>query len=408
VDARVADLKANPRNPRRISPERAEQLARSLAAEPDMLRARPLLARADGTVFAGNQRLEAARRLGWETVPTVFVTDLDEVREAYWMFLDNRAFGEDDDDLAAELLAELNERGGDLDLTGYTRAETDGLLRRLVRRELEPDELPSLPDSEPASRLGEVFELGRHRLMCGDATDHEHVAELLRGEEPLLVATDPPYGVRLDNGWRDRVGLNRSAPRRRGAGRAEHRATSIASDSVSDWSVAYEHVPSCRVMYVWHASVHACEVQAGLERVGFEVKQQLVWDKGAFALSRADYNWGHEPCFYAKRGGARVPWYGPANQSTLWSAPSPKMMLTSGRGRGDGKVDHPTQKPVALFTRPIENHLQHNEVLYDPFAGSGTALIAAELTGRRCLAMELDPRCCDLIRARFEEFCGGR
>jgi DNA modification methylase len=373
-----------------------------------MLWARPPLVRPNMTVFAGNRRVEAARLLGWETIPVGFPEGLDEVREAYWMFQDNRSAGEDDEDLVAELLAELREQGGDLDLTGYTRAESDGLMRRLVRRELEPDELPTAPLDAAESQLGEVYELGPHRLMCGDATDPSQVAELLGAERPRLIVTDPPYGVSLDNGWRDRAGLNRASRRgeRRRQRRAEHRTTVIASDTVADWSAAYELVPCCGVLYVWHASSRACEVQAGLERVGFTVRQQLVWDKGAFALSRQDYNWGHEPCLYAKRDGVDVAWYGRANQSTVWAAPSPKMVATSRRDRGDERVDHPTQKPVALFVRPIENHLRHDEVVYDPFAGSGTAVIAAELTGRRCLAMELDPRCCDLIRARYQEFSG--
>ena len=126
-------------------------------------------------------RVQGARELGWETIPTVFV-ELDEVRAATWMFLDNRSFGEDDEDLAAELLAELQARGGDLDLTGFERAETDALLRRLAHRDKDPDELPPLPEGKPESKLGEVStSLGAHRLMCGDATNPEHVAELLAG-----------------------------------------------------------------------------------------------------------------------------------------------------------------------------------------------------------------------------------
>lgn len=406
VQADVWKLKLNPRNPRRMPPKRWPQFLRTLKAEPDLTEARPVIALKDGTVIAGNRRVEGARELGWKTIATVFV-DLDEVHAATWMFLDNRTFGEDDDDLAAELLAELAARGGDLDLTGFSRPETDALLRRLLHRHKDPDQLPTVPSGQPVSQLGEVYPLGGHRLMCGDATNEEHVATLLAGAGPILIATDPPYGINLDNTWRDRAGLNRHGrhcqPRTAG-----HETASIASDSRADWSDAFALVPSGGVAYVWHASVHACEVEAGLERVGFEVKQQIIWNKGLFALSRQDYHWQHEPCLYAKRRGASAPWLGPRNQSTVWQAASPKMVMASGTGAGDSKVDHPAQKPVLLFSRPIENHLQPGEAIYDPFAGSGTALIAAELTGRVCYAMELDPRCCDLIRARFEEFSDGR
>jgi DNA modification methylase len=404
VEARVSELRVNPRNPRRIRPERMAQLLRTLELERGLLDARPVIARRDSKeVIAGNHRVLGAIELGWETIPTVFV-DLDEVEATTWMFLDNAQFAEDDDDLVAAILAELEGRGGDLDLTGFERPETERLLRRLAYGDKDPDALPDLEVGEPDSKPGTVYELGRHRVMCGDATDPEQVEALLDGPEPTLVTTDPPYGVELDHSWRDRAGVNG-----RGRGRtAEHVTTALASDDRSDWSEAYALLPSLQVAYVWHASRHACDVQAGLERAGFELRQQIIWNKGLFALSRQHYHWAHEPCFYAVRAGARPAWLGTRSQSTVWDAPSPKMVAVGRRDRGDQPMDHPTQKPVALYTRPIENHLQPGEAVYDPFAGSGTAVIAAELTGRACYAMELDPRCCDLIRARYQEFTNGR
>lgn len=208
VRARVDRLVPNPRNPRRMRQERWQQFLRTLAAERLLMEARPVIARLeDWVVIAGNMRLLGARELGWKTIPTVFAS-LDEVRQAFWMFLDNRGFGEDDEDVAAELLAELAARGGDLALTGFQRSETDALLRRLAQRDRDPDAAVLSPIGEPESRLGCVYELGEHRLMCGDATNPAHVAELLRGGAPTLIATDPPYGIGLDNAWRDRAGLN--------------------------------------------------------------------------------------------------------------------------------------------------------------------------------------------------------
>jgi DNA modification methylase len=403
VQARVDRLRVNPRNPRTIRPERLAQLGRTMEAERGLLELRPVIAGPDGVVIAGNQRLQAARLLNWETIPAVFV-EVDEEQATRWMFLDNRGFGEDDEDLVAELLFELDERGADLDLTGYDRPETEALLRRLAYREKHPDALPEPEDVVADSAPGTVYELGRHRLMCGDATDPAHVAELLGGAEPMLLATDAPYGVALDNRWREKAGLNRS--RRRGR---EHATTTLASDERADWSAAYELVSSANVGYFWHASRYGSVVQAGLERIGFEVRQQIIWNKGSFALSRQLYHWAHEPCWFAVRPGTRVPWYGPRNQSTVWEAASPKMVATgSARARADEKVDHPTQKPVALFTRPIENHLEPGGLVYDPFAGSGTAVIAAELTGRTAYLMELDPRCVDVIRARYRAFTDGQ
>jgi DNA modification methylase len=412
VEVSVDELVLNERNPRKIRPQRKAQFLKTLAAERELTEARPVIARrSDRVVIAGNMRLQGARELGWPTIPTVFV-DLDDLRAATWTFLDNRGFGEDDEDLAAELLAELQERGADLELTGFDRAEADALLRRLLHREKDPDLVLPVPEGEPVSELGRVYQLGPHRVMCGDATNPEHVQALLVGARPLLLATDPPYGIGLDNRWRDHAGLNSRADGSSGRGRGRpmegHAHSSISGDERCDWSEAYELVPSLTVAYVWVASARACEVEAGLERIGFQVRQQIIWDKGLFALSRQHYHWQHEPCLYATRTGSRIPWQGSRNQSTVWRAASPKMVMAAPVGPADAKVDHATQKPVLLFQRPIENHLQVGEVVYDPFAGSGSSLIAAEMSGRIGYLMEVDPRCVDLIRERWEVFGGGR
>jgi DNA modification methylase len=412
VEANVDELVPNPRNPRRLRPERKVQFLKTVASERGLLEARPLIVRrSDKVVIAGNMRLMAAKELGWKTVPAVFV-DVDDLTSATWTFLDNRQYGEDDEDLAAELLAELQERGADLGLTGFERKETDALLRRLLHRDKDPDLVLAVPEGEPDSQIGVVYELGSHRMMCGDATNPEHVEELLNGAKPLLVATDPPYGVRLDHRWRDRAGVNSRPGSTRGRARGRplegHKHSSIASDDRCDWSEAYALVPSLNVAYVWVASSRACEVEAGLKRIGFQVRQQIIWDKGLFALSRQHYHWQHEPCLYATRTGSRVPWHGSRNQSTIWRAASPKMVMAGASGPPDAKVDHATQKPVVLFQRPIENHLQAGESIYDPFGGSGSSLIAAEMSGRIAYLMEIDPRCVDLIRQRWEVFGGGQ
>ena len=367
-----------------------------------MLRARPLIALPDGTVIAGNQRLLAARELGWESIPVVFA-DLDEARAVEWALRDNRGYAEDVDEQLALLLGELAEAGRDLSLTGFGSGELARLLADLAPAG-DPDDVPPLPEGVPDSQPGQVYELGLHRLMCGDATDPEHVARLLQGEAPVLLVTDPPYGVGLDMEWRDRVGLNTAGPAEasylRGKG---YRNTSISGDTRADWSQAFELVPSLNAAYVWHASRHASLVEEGLRRVGLEVVQQIIWAKTVFIIGRQHYQWQHEPCWYARRKGSKVAWFGGHAQSTVWEAASPKHIMG---GSSEEKVDHPTQKPASLYTRPLENHLRRGGCFYEPFAGSGTALVAAEQTGRRCLAMEVDPRYCDVIRKRYAEFVG--
>jgi DNA modification methylase len=400
VDAPVAELRSWERNPRRISPERLEALKRSLEQDREMLRARPLVALTDGRVICGNMRLRAAQQLGWETISTMFV-DLDDARARQWVLRDNNSYGEWDDTLP-QFLAELGQEGVELELTGFAPEDLDRLIREATRVPRDPDETPPVP-ATPKSRPGELYELGPHRLLCGDATNPEHVAAVLAGASPFLLLTDPPYGVELNSEWRDQT-YNKLGPAGRSYMRSEgHTRTSISGDTKADWSDGFELVPSLTVGYVWHASRFSDEVMIGLKRIGFEPVQQIIWDKQLFAMSRQHYHWRHEPCFYVRKRGAKVPWYGGSKQSTVWEAASPKMIMA---GSKEAKVDHPTQKPAVLYTRPIENHLKRGQCFYEPFAGSGTAIVAAEMTGRVCYAVELDPAYCDVIRQRYADFSG--
>lgn len=227
VDALLAELRGWDRNPRRIKPARLEQLKAMLVSSPEMLKARPLICLPDGTVIAGNQRLAAAQALGWESIPAVFV-DLDEATAIEWAFRDNNPAGESDDDLAALLLADLAERGRALDMTGFAPSELSALLRRVAPKN-DPDAVPPVPEL-PKSKRGEIYELGMHRLMCGDATSAEDVGMLLAGETTALMVTDPPYGVGVDHRWREDADKTR-----RGGARGP-----IQGDDHHDWLEAYQ------------------------------------------------------------------------------------------------------------------------------------------------------------------------
>ncbi|MCC6450502.1 MAG: site-specific DNA-methyltransferase [Candidatus Aureabacteria bacterium] len=181
-----------------------------------------------------------------------------------------------------------------------------------------------------------------------------------------------------------------------------HTNTTISGDTRADWSGAFELVPSLDTAYVWHASAFTLEVGAGLRRIGFELKQMLIWRKPHFALSRTNYHQQFEPAWYARKPKS-ARFLGSRDQSTIWDAPSPKMLMNPG-GASEERVDHPTQKPAVLYTRPIQNHLERGECFYEPFGGSGTGIIAAEQTGVRCLAMEIDPRFIYVIVSRWERF----
>ncbi len=395
----LADLTPAPFNPRRISKEARRGLRASIErfglVQPIIFNERT------GRVVGGHQRLDVLVAQG-ETESEVVVVDLPESEEkALNVALNSPAIsGEFTDDLDA-LLDEIRAMEPEL----FDELLLDQLISAATPNagKGDPDALPELPE-EPESKPGEIYILGNHRLMCGDSTNPEHVAALLDGAEPRLMLTDPPYGVELDMEWRDRAGKNALGPAeasymKRGEG---HANTSLSGDTIADWSHAYELVPSITTGYIWHASAHSVAVGAGLERLGFTLSQQIIWLKPRFALSRQHYHWRHEPAFYARKKNA-LPFLGSRDQSTIWEAASPKMIMG---GATEEKVDHPTQKPAVLYTRPLANHLRRGECFYEPFAGSGTAIIAAEQTGTKCYAMELDPRYVDVIRERWGAFAG--
>lgn len=364
---------------------------------------KPIVVQRRGMVVrAGNGTVLAAQRLGWTELAAV-VVDEGDVSAVAFAIADNRSaeLAGWDDEVLGDLLGALQE-APDFDhlVTGFSEAEIAQLRGGLTREGL--DEVLE-PPATPVARTGDLWALGEHRLLCGDSTRPADVQRVLEGLAPRLLLTDPPYGVALDMEWRDRAGLNSLAPAQPSYMRKEgHRNTEISGDTRADWSEAFELVPSLDTAYVWHASSFSIEVGQGLRRIGFELKQQIIWRKPHFALSRQHYHWQHEPCWYARKEKA-LPFRGSHDQPTIWDAASPKMLMT---GAAEEKVDHPTQKPAALYTRPIENHLERGEWFYEPFGGSGTAIAAAEETGRRCAAIELDPRYVDVIVARWEKLTG--
>ena len=344
-------------------------------------------------VVSGNHRLRILRELGHESAPLVVVS-LDDAQARLLAQTLNRTRGRDDPQAYGELLERILadlEVGELVEFLPETEATIDQVLRELGGAEEAESALE--PPAEPESKPGELYRLGPHRLLCGDATDPTQVELLLADEQAALVATDPPYGVCLDHGWRD--GLRQ----RRGSARSGQ----LINDDRSDWAQAYL-LSEAPVAYVWHSSLHGHEARAGLLAAGFELRQQIVWLKSVHALSRAHYQWQHELCWYAVRAGAGARWQGGRRQTTVWEAPSP-IAAAGPAASEDAVTRHPTQKPLLLFERPILNHTRRDEIVYEPFCGSGSCLIAAEKTGRRCFAIELDPRWCDLIRARYEAFC---
>jgi len=358
-----------------------------------------------GVIVVGHVRRLAALQLGWTEAPVHVADKLTQAQIRAYRLMDNRSNSEAtfDLDLLAPELAELNAISFDLSLTGFNVHELDSLLCDPATEE-KADQAPPLPDVA-ATRPGDLWLLGSHRVLSGDATDAQDVARLLGERKPGLMVTDPPYGIELDSEWRDRAGLNGCGPaepsylKKRTEG---HKETTISGDTRADWSDAFALVPSLEVAYVFHASKFTSEVLAGLLRIGFVHHQQIIWNKQRTVLTRTHYWFQHEPVWYVRKKNA--PWYGKAGEnSTVWDSPSPKFIMG---GSDEEKFDHPTQKPVELMRRPVLNHTKRGEVVYDPFLGSGTTLAAAELTERVCLGIELDPKYVDVVVTRWQSLVG--
>jgi DNA modification methylase len=363
----------------------------------------PCLTRSDGEVIDGHLRLKAARKLGMTDIPVILCDDWTPAQvKAFRLMVNQSATWADwDEELLKIELLDLQTLDFDLNLTGFDSKELDDLL---LNDTLDKDAVPPVPD-HPVTRTGDLWLCGPHRVLCGDATDPEVVSRLLGEDKPFLMVTDPPYGIELDSGWRDRAGLNGRGPaepsymKHRTKG---HRETTISGDTRADWSEAFALVPTLQVAYVWHASKFTCEVLAGLLRIGFLHHQQIIWDKGRAVLTRTHYWFQHEPCWYVRMKNA--PWFGKAGEnSTVWNSPSPKFLMG---GSDEEKFDHPTQKPVELMRKPILNHTRPGELVYEPFLGSGTTLAAAEMTGRVCYGLDLDPKYADVVVERWQGLTG--
>jgi DNA modification methylase len=321
-------------------------------------------------------------------VPTICLTGLSDQQRRALIIADNKLAlnaGWDDVLLTEELQA-LRAEDFDLAGLGFSAAELSRLLPDGGGL-TDPDDVPAVP-AEPISVLGDVWLLGAHRLVCGDCTDAHAVGLAMAGVKPHLMVTDPPYGVEYDANWRNEAMRADGSP---SDGRAIGK---VMNDGRSDWRQAWA-LFSGNVAYCWHAGRYASNVQSSLEACGFEIRCQIVWAKSRFAIGRGDYHWQHEPCWYAVRKGKAGHWAGDRKQTTLWEISHPK-----------SETGHSTQKPVECMRRPIENNSSPGQAVYEPFSGSGTTIIAAEMMGRICHAIELSPAYVDVAAKRWQSFTG--
>lgn len=339
----------------------------------------PIEVTEEGILLSGHARLEAAKRLNFTEVPTVCHKHLTAAQKKAYVLAANRialSAGWDDGMLKEEfeLLKGLN---FDLSLTGFSDEEINVYLNPELYEDeiLEDDAYDITGNIEPICKKGDLWFLGEHRLKCGDSRNPEDVQALLKKDCPILMVTDPPYGVNYDPLWREGVDL----------GIGKRSKGKVKNDDITDWTESYSLFPG-NICYIWHAGNFTHIVSKNIIDCGFDIIGQIIWAKQHFVLSRGNYHWQHEPCIYAVKSGKKHNWQGKRDQSTLWEI---KNNNSFGNYQKEETWGHGTQKPVECMARPIQNNSRINDYVYDPFGGSGTTLIACEKLKRRCLMMEL-------------------
>jgi DNA modification methylase len=373
---------------------------------------RPIVVnRRTNEVLAGNHTLKAAKQLGWETIAATFV-DVDDEAAARIVLVDNRSndVAEYDNRALLDLLQSLD----GLDGTGFDQASIDDLVAELFEPEKDLDDaerLPAVSDAEPTSKLGDIWLLGKHRLVVGDATDPGVVAEALGGEMAELVLTDPPYNVDYTGKTGDALKIDND---------------SMSAEAFGDFlagafGAMYANTAEGAPIYVFYATAEEIAFRRELVDAGWLYKQNLVWIKDRFVLSRQDYHWQHEPILYGWKPGAAHAWFGGFTPTTVVDDAKPASQMTKAElraiveqiqtttiraDRPARSVDHPTAKPIALLARLLENSSRPGSLVLDPFGGSGSTLIACDYLGRTCGTAELDPTYADVICRRYQEFAG--
>lgn len=389
---KISSLKDHPKNPRKLSKHDAEHLKKSL--EKFGLADKPIITK-EGLIIGGHQRKRILKKMGFKEVECwVPERDLsqDEVDELNIRL--NRNLGEwDFDKLANEWNFE------DLINWGFTEAEFDVDGSFVPKENEEEGELLEPKKDEDAfTKLGDIYELVSaqedtgtpHRIICGDSTDPFFVDLCLNKEVPILMVTDPPYGVNYDPDWRSKFVKGTIS------------SGKVKNDEKANWSLSWNLFPGS-IAYVWHSDRFALEVLTGLINTGYEIVSQIIWFKQHFALSRGDYHWQHEPCWYAVKKGHQHNWQGARDQSTVWEIANLNAFGKT-KEEGEERTAHSTQKPIECMARPIRNNTAEGEGVYDPFIGSGTTLIAAEMLKRKCYGIEISPAYVDICVDRWVRY----
>lgn len=386
----LSALQPYDKNPRIHSEAQVKQIAASII---EFGFNNPILVDQEKSIVAGHGRLEAARQLGLDKIPVIQLDHLTPAQQRAYRIADNKLTenGEWDFDLLAQELRDLEVDEFDIALTGFDWDELDHAegnnepeVVPAKQGQVEDEEAPKAP-TQPVSQLGDMWLLGNHRVLCGDATDTAALDHLLDGAQVDLIFTDPPYNVDYEGYTADKLTLqnDKQSPK-------EFKHFLNAT-----FAACKRALKPTGSLYVCHGSSYQREFQNALEANDFEVRTQIIWAKHHFAWGHGRYKFQHEPIFYGHHKGQADVWYGDKSQSTLWQIDKP----TANRL-------HPTMKPIALIEVALKNSTRQNDIVLDLFGGSGSTLIAADKHHRQCFTMELDPRYVDVIVTRWQEWSG--
>lgn len=348
----------------------------------------PVLIDENYGIIAGHGRVEAARREGMKKVPCVLIDHMTEAEKRAHIITDNKTAlnaGWDEELLKIEL-GDLAEMKFDLTLTGFDEDELKLILDfDKDEPQVSEDEFEEQLPEEPITQVGDIYQLGRHRLMCGDSTDTETVAKLMAGAKADLYLTDPPYNVDYEGKTKDALKIQN-----------DKMDNDVFRQFLRDAFAAADAAMKCgAVFYIWHADSEGYNFRGACFDIGWQVRQCLIWNKNSMVMGRQDYHWKHEPCLYGWKEGAGHLWASDRKQTTILNFDRPT-----------ASKEHPTMKPVLLFDYQIKNNTKAEDIVLDSFGGSGTTLIACEQNGRTAYLMELDPKYCDVIVDRYIKLKG--
>lgn len=387
----VESLVENPRNPNRHPQKQLELLAKIIKTQG--WRNPITVSNRSGFIVKGHGRLQAAKLAGIATAPIDRQDYENEAAEYADMIADNRIaeLAEVDNQSLKELLEELESFSLDMELTGFDIESLEKLMEQFNTAEVEEDDFDA--DAEAAkitdaiTKPGDVWQLGRHRLMCGDGTVATDVEKLMMGQLADLIFTDPPYNV-------DYTGKTKDALKIQNDKKDDAAFKQFLVDAFSNLSIASkEGAP----IYICHADSEGLNFRSAMLEAGWLLKQCIIWVKQHFVMGRQDYQWRHEPILYGWKPGAAHSFYGDRKQDTVWEINRPMQ-----------NKEHPTMKPLGLCAKAIRNSSKSGDIVIDFFAGSGSTLIASEALGRTCYAMEIDPVYCDVIVKRYEQRTGDK